>query len=56
MCPPNFTLSKTYPLKTSGLHYEFHLKPNMLIILCVDNYCTNDGLVNGAKGFKKIAI
>jgi hypothetical protein len=56
MCPPNFTLSKTNPLKTNGLHYEFHLKPNMLIKLCVDNYCTNDGLVYGVKGFLKTAI
>jgi hypothetical protein len=44
----HLTLSKKNPLKTSRLHYEFHLKPHMLIKLCVGNYCTNDGLVNGA--------
>jgi hypothetical protein len=32
---------------SSGLQYEFHLKPYMLIELCASNYCTNDGLVNG---------
>jgi hypothetical protein len=56
MCPPNFALSKTDPLKNSGLHYELHLKPNMLIKLCAGKYYTNDGLVNGAKGFLKITI
>jgi hypothetical protein len=45
--------SKIYLSKIGGLHYEFHLKPNMLIELCVDNYCTNDGFVNDVKGFFK---
>ncbi len=55
MCPPCFTLSKINPSKIGGLHYELHLKPNLLTELCVINYCTNDGLVNGAKGYFKIA-
>jgi hypothetical protein len=55
MCPPCFTLSKIDPYKIGGLHYELHLKPNLLIELCVNNYCTNDGLVNNAEGYFKIA-
>jgi len=35
MCRPCFTLYKIDPSKTSGLHYELHFKPNMLIeLLC----------------------
>jgi len=55
MCPPNFTLFKTNPLKIGGLHYEFHLKPNILIELCVGNYCINDRFVNGVERFFKTA-
>ncbi len=50
MCPFCFTLSKVIMSKTVRLHYELHLKPNMLIKLCAQNYCIEDGFVNGAEG------
>ncbi len=55
MCPPCFTLFKIDPSKNSGLQYELHLKPHMLVELCASNYCTNDGHVNGVEGFFKVA-
>ncbi len=55
MCPPCFTLFKIDPSKNSGLQYELHLKPHILIELCASNYCTNDGIVNGVEGFFKVA-
>jgi hypothetical protein len=53
MCPFCFTLSKVIMSKTVRLHYELHLKPNMLIKLCAQNYCIEDGFVNGAEGILK---
>jgi hypothetical protein len=38
---PNFTIR---------LHLEIWVKENMLIKLCVGNYSTHDGLVNGTDG------
>jgi hypothetical protein len=55
MCPPCFTLSKVNLSKIARLHYELHLKPNMLIKLCARNYCIEDGLVNDVEGIFKIA-
>jgi hypothetical protein len=36
------------PFQTVGLHYEILAKKKMLVELCVGNYETFDGLVNGA--------
>jgi hypothetical protein len=33
--------------KISSLHLLIHLKKNMLVELCVSNYATSNGLVNG---------
>lgn len=41
--------------KTSGLHTLIRLKPKMLVELCVGNYNTSDGLVNGADGTFQLA-
>jgi hypothetical protein len=49
------TLSKIDPSKIVGLHYELHLKPNMLIKLCIRKYCIEDGLVNGVERIFKTA-
>jgi hypothetical protein len=33
---------------TIGLHSKVQVKKNMLVELCVGNYATHDGLINGA--------
>jgi hypothetical protein len=35
---------------TIGLHSKVQVKKNKLVELCVKNYATHDGLVNGANG------
>jgi hypothetical protein len=36
--------------KTVGLHTTIHIKQNMVVKLCAQNYATYDGLVNGTNG------
>jgi hypothetical protein len=36
------------PNQTFGVHHELFLKKHMLMELCVRNYCTSNGIVNGA--------
>ncbi len=36
--------------KIASLHITIHIKQNMVIELCVQNYATYDGLVNGVNG------
>jgi hypothetical protein len=47
--PTHFKLSQL-PNETSELHIELLLKKNILVELCVGNYSTLDGLINGANG------
>jgi hypothetical protein len=48
-CPKSFQLQND-PNFTAILHSEIQVKKNMLVKLCVGNYSTHDGLVNGANG------
>jgi hypothetical protein len=45
-CPPSYKLSND-PNKTTSLHSTIHILKNMLVELCVGNYATFDGVVNG---------
>jgi hypothetical protein len=38
------------PFHTSGFHHELFFKKYMFVELCVRNYATLNGLVNGANG------
>ncbi len=51
-CLPSCKLSND-PSKTIGLHFIIQIKKDMLVELCVSNYATYDGLVNGAHGILK---
>jgi len=42
-----------YPSKTIGLYSTIHIKKNMLVELCANNYATLDGLVNVVDGIFK---
>ncbi len=44
--PPSYKFSND-PSKIIGLHFIIHIKKDMLLELCVGNYATFDGLVNG---------
>jgi hypothetical protein len=46
-CSSHLKLSNL-PFQTVGLHYKILAKKKMLVELCVGNYETFDGLVNGA--------
>ncbi len=48
-CPPFYKLSND-PSKTMGLHSTINIKKDMLVELCVGNYVTFDGFVNGVGG------
>jgi hypothetical protein len=48
-CPSHFKLSNL-PFQMVSLHYKILDKKKMLVELCVRNYETFDGLVNGADG------
>jgi hypothetical protein len=41
------------PNKTTCLHINIHITQNMLVELCVENYATSNGLVNGVDGLFK---
>ncbi len=45
-CPLSYKLSNDLS-KIVGLHSTIHIKLDMLVELCVDNYATFDDLVNG---------
>jgi hypothetical protein len=51
-CPSSYKLSND-PNKTTGLHTIIRIKQDMVVELCVRNYATYDGLVNGADGVFK---
>jgi len=51
-CLPFYKLLND-PSKTIGLHFTIHIKEDILIESCVDNYATFDGLVNRAHGIFK---
>ncbi len=48
-CPQSFQLQNDANV-TIGLHSKVQVKKNKLVELCVKNYATPDGLVNGANG------
>ncbi len=45
-CFPSYKFSNDLS-KIVGLHSTIHINIYMLVELCVDNYATSDGLVNG---------
>jgi hypothetical protein len=51
-CPPSYKLSND-PSKIVGLHYTINIFKKMLVELCVGNYVTFDGLVNGTNDIFK---
>jgi len=51
-CPPSYKLSNDLS-KTSGLHSIINIKKDMLVELCVGNYATSNGLLNGVDGIFK---
>ncbi len=51
-CPPSYKFSNDLS-KIVGLHYTIHMKKYMLVELCVGNYATSNGLVNGVNGIFK---
>jgi len=51
-CPLSYKLSNDLS-KTMGLHFTINIKNNMLVKLCVSNYVTFDGFVNGIDGILK---
>jgi hypothetical protein len=51
-CPPSYKPSNDLS-KIAGLHYISNINIHMLVELCVDNYATSDGLVNGIDGILK---
>ncbi len=51
-CAPSCKLSNDLS-KTMGLHSTINIKKGMLVELCVGNYVTFDGFVNGADGIFK---
>jgi hypothetical protein len=54
-CPPSYKLLND-PSKIVGLHIIIGIKQDMVVKLCVGNYATYVGLVNGADGVFKISI
>jgi hypothetical protein len=53
-CPSSYKLLDD-PSKIASLHIIIHIKQDMVVELCVGNYATYDGLVNGANGVFKIS-
>ncbi len=51
-CPPFYKFSNDLS-KTMGLHSTINIKIYMLVELCVGNYATSNGLVNGVDGIFK---
>ncbi len=51
-CPPTYKLLNDLN-KIVGLHSTIHIKGDMLVELCANNYVTFDGLVNGVDGIFK---
>jgi hypothetical protein len=51
-CPPSYKLSNDLN-KTAGLHSTIHIKKHRLVELCVSNYATVYGLLNGPNGIFK---
>jgi hypothetical protein len=51
-CPPSYKLSNDLS-KISGLHSIINIKKDMLVELCVGNYATSNGLLNGVDGIFK---
>jgi hypothetical protein len=53
-CPSSYKLIDD-PSQITSLHTIIHIKQIMVIELCVGNYATYDGLVNGVDGVFKIS-
>jgi hypothetical protein len=51
-CPLSYKLLNDLS-KTMGLHSTINIKKYMLVKLCVSNYVTFDGFVNGTDGILK---
>jgi hypothetical protein len=51
-CPPSYKLSNDSN-KITDLHFTNNIFKNILVELCVGNYATSYGLVNGANGIFK---
>jgi hypothetical protein len=51
-CPPSYKLSNDLN-KITGLDSTIHIKKDMLFELCVSNYATFDGILNGTNGIFK---
>jgi hypothetical protein len=51
-CPPSYKLSNDSS-KTIGLHSTIHILKKNLVGLCVGNYATFGGFVNGANDIFK---
>ncbi len=53
-CSPSYKLLND-PGETPSLHFTIQIKKDMLVELCVNNYATYDGLMNGTNNnFKNI--
>jgi len=48
-CPPSYKLSNDSGI-ISSLRFTINILKNMLVELCVGNYATYNGLVNGVDG------
>ncbi len=55
LCPPSYKFLNDAS-KTTGLHFIINIKKYMLVELCVGNYATYNGLVNGANDIFKASI
>ncbi len=55
LCPPSYKLSNDSS-KIVGLHSTIRIKKNMLVELCVGDYATSNGFVNGANDIFKTSI
>ncbi len=53
-CPSSYKLLDDLG-KIASLHTIIYIKQYMVVELCVENYATYDGLVNGANGVLKIS-
>jgi hypothetical protein len=53
-CPPSYKLSHD-PSKITSLYFTINIEIYMLVELCVDNYATSDGHVNGANDIFKVS-
>jgi hypothetical protein len=53
-CPPFYKLSNDRN-KTISLHFTMNIKIYMLVELCINNYATSNGFVNGGNDILKLS-